>query len=524
MRKVLLLLILLTGLAPTALAATVKTTHRTLPGWDGTPLGAFVIEPQDGGAGRYPLLVMPSSWAVPSVEYVGVAQSLAQRGYVVISYSSRGFWESGGSIDIAGPATVEDVSALIDWALANTRADPAKIGVSGISYGAGTSLLAAARDPRIKAVAALSGWADLQASLYSNDTPSAQGIALLVAAGLATGRPGAELATINRNVLVGNYQGAVESLLPVAAQRSPAASLDEINAHRPAVFLANAFNDSLFPPGQLVDFFNGLKGPKQLQLRHGDHALNEALGAFGIPNEVYAAVGDWFDHYLKGEANGIERQAPVQLKSQKGSWSHYPDWQATQTGAVSYGLTAPSGLLQPTGGLAANGGGTGWSYRIGSGLLTAANSGVVMASGALQMINLPPGAYVPFVGRNAAGVWQGPVYWSARRLDGAPEVRMTVTPSRADTTLYAYLYAEDVLGNGQLISHKPYTLRGATPGQPRTIDLRLEASSWNIPAGSRLTLVVDTVDLRYAGISQLGGTLTFSSPANAPSVLKVPLH
>ncbi|TGQ70251.1 X-Pro dipeptidyl-peptidase, partial [Mesorhizobium sp. M8A.F.Ca.ET.207.01.1.1] len=51
MRKVLLLLILLTGLAPTALAAKVKTTHRTLPGWDGTPLGAFVIEPQDGGVG-----------------------------------------------------------------------------------------------------------------------------------------------------------------------------------------------------------------------------------------------------------------------------------------------------------------------------------------------------------------------------------------------------------------------------------------------------------------------------------------
>ena len=524
MRKVLLLLILLTGLAPTAWAATVTTTHRTLASWDGTPLGVFVIEPQDAGGGKYPLLVMPSSWAVPSVEYVGVAQALAKRGYVVISYSSRGFWESGGAIDIAGPATVEDVSALIDWALDNTQADPARIGVSGISYGAGTSLLAAARDPRIKAVAALSGWADLQASLYANDTPSAQGIALLVAAGLVTGRPGAELATINRNVVVGNYQGAVESLLPVAAIRSPAASISEINANQPAVFLANAFNDSLFPPGQLVDFFNQLKGPKQLQLRHGDHALNEALGALGIPNEVYDSAGDWFDHYLKGVANGIDREPAVQLKSQNGSWSSYPNWQATNSGAVSYALTAPGGLLLPTGGLVENGRSNGWNYRIGSGLATAANSGVAMVSGSLQMINLPPGAYVPFIGRNAAGVWQGPVYWNARRLDGAPEVRVTVTPSRANTTLYAYLYAEDVLGNGQLISHKPYTLRGVAPGQATTLDLRLEASSWNIPAGSRLTLVVDTVDLRYAGISQLGGAVTFSSPASAPSVLKVPLH
>lgn len=103
MRKVLLLLILLTVLAPTAWAATVKTTHRTVPSWDGTPLGVFVIEPQDAGGGKYPLLVMPSSWAVPSVEYVGVAQSLAKRGYVVISYSSRGFWESGGPSTSPGP-------------------------------------------------------------------------------------------------------------------------------------------------------------------------------------------------------------------------------------------------------------------------------------------------------------------------------------------------------------------------------------------------------------------------------------
>jgi len=98
---------------------------------------------------------------------------------------------------------------------------------------------------------------------------------------------------------------------------------------------------------------------------------------------------------------------------------------------------------------------------------------------------------------------------------------MAVTPEQVAGKAF---YDVDVLGNGQLISHKPYTLRGATPGQAKTIDLRLEASSWEVPAGSRLTLVVDTVDLRYAGISQLGGTVTFSSPANAPSVLKLPLH
>jgi dipeptidyl aminopeptidase/acylaminoacyl peptidase len=102
---------------------------------------------------------MPSSWGVPNVEYVGQGSKLATAGFQVISYSSRGFWDSGGGIDIAGPPTVADVSKVIDWAGRHTTADTSRVAAVGISYGAGTSLLAAAKDPRIKAVGAMSGWA-----------------------------------------------------------------------------------------------------------------------------------------------------------------------------------------------------------------------------------------------------------------------------------------------------------------------------------------------------------------------------
>ncbi|WP_181687743.1 CocE/NonD family hydrolase, partial [Xanthomonas oryzae] len=145
-------------------------------------MGALVLVPQGQGAGPFPLIVMPASWALPNLEYLGRATALASDGYVVVSYTSRGFWDSAGQIDIAGPDRVEDVRAVIDWALAHTPANPHAIGASGISYGAGISLLAAERDPRIKAVAALSGWADLQASLYSNRTVSQQGVGLPVGA------------------------------------------------------------------------------------------------------------------------------------------------------------------------------------------------------------------------------------------------------------------------------------------------------------------------------------------------------
>lgn len=47
----------------------------------------------------------------------------------------------------------------------NTNADPDRIGSSGISYGGGISLLAAAFDSRIKSVVSMSCWIDLEQSL-----------------------------------------------------------------------------------------------------------------------------------------------------------------------------------------------------------------------------------------------------------------------------------------------------------------------------------------------------------------------
>ena len=244
-----------------AMAGAFSKTYERIPGWDGAPMGALVLVPQGQGSGPFPLIVMPASWSLPNLEYLGRASQLASDGYVVVSYTSRGFWDSAGQIDIAGADTVEDVSAVIDWALAHTPANPNAIGASGISYGAGISLLAAERDPRIKAVAALSGWADLEASLYSNRTVSQQGVGLLVGAGALTGRPGPDLAQIGARVAVGDYDGAVQGFLPQAASRSPMNDVAALNARGTAVLLGNAFNDGLFPPNQTIAFFNQLRGP-----------------------------------------------------------------------------------------------------------------------------------------------------------------------------------------------------------------------------------------------------------------------
>lgn len=512
------LLLASTLFSPVAQAAPgFSTTYQTIPGQGGTPIRAFVIEPTGRGTGPFPLLVMPSSWGVNNIEYVGAAAKFAyQSGYVVVSYTSRGFYDSGGEIDVAGPDTVADVSKVIDWAVANVKGDAAKVGVAGISYGAGQALLASAADPRIKAVASLSTWTDLARSLYPNETVNSQAVELLLAAGKLTGRPGPVL----RESENAYREGRFADVLPISPSRSAANKIAAINANRPAVLIGNAWNDGLFAPGQVTDFFARLTGPKRLMLSPGDHATAELFGAAGLPNETWDSVGRWFDHHLRGVANGIDRENAVRLKPNNGGgWRTYPSWAAVTASQEKLYLSGPS---WGTGSLSSQAS-TGWQNGIHAGRSTVANSGTVLLSGALQgFLNIPTGVSIPLVDRGAAGVWSSPTYWQPTTVSGAPRLHVTVTPSSADTTLYGYLYEVNALGLGALVTHKPITVRGATPGVAKTVDLDLEPVLWNVGAGHRLVLVVDTVDPRYGSESSLGSTATFSSPAADPSWLRVP--
>ncbi|GAA3964341.1 X-Pro dipeptidyl-peptidase [Thermobifida alba] len=512
-----------TLLSPPAHATIGSTTQRvSIPVGDGVELSALVITPT-GTPGPHPLLVMPSAWATNKLLYVGAAWKLAREsGYQVVSYTSRGFNESGGEIEVAGPRDVADARAVIDWALTNTDADPDRVGMAGISYGAGISLLTAAEDDRVTVVGAMSGWADLAASIYPNETLSTQAIELLLSSADLLGRPGATLREMER----GYRSGDVQPALDAAPVRSPATGIDALNANGTAVMIAHAWNDGIFPPSQMTDLYTALEGPKRLMLAPGDHATQEAFGAFGLPNETWESLRRWFDHHLRGVDNGIDAEPPVQVKpnSRGGSWSGYPDWASVTSAQTVYHLTKPAATWtnwRATGGLATEPA-TGWNYRIRTALGTTANSGALMLSGAVQQFaDIPTGVSLPLVNRVYAGVWTGPALHGVT-VSGTPRLRLTVTPNRSEASLFVYLYAVNSSGTGSLITHKPYTLRGATPGEARTVEIALEPVVWEVPSGHRLALVVDGQDLRYGSENGVGSTVTVSSPAADPSWLRVP--
>ncbi|MFE5885218.1 alpha/beta fold hydrolase [Streptomyces hydrogenans] len=496
------------SVAPAAQAATSGPSIRfvDIAGDGGTVLKANVVTPAGAdGSARYPVVVLPTSWAMPQIEYLAQAQKLAESGYVVVGYNSRGFWQSGGEIETAGPKDVADASKVIDWALANTPADPAKVGMAGVSYGAGISLLAAAHDSRIKAVAALSGWADLIDSIYSGRTQHLQAAALLGDAGYLTGRPGPELEKILGDFLSSNLDQEDE-MIAWGRQRSAATHLDRINANGTAIMLGNAWGDTIFPPNQYASFFEKLQGPKRLEFRPGDHATAEATGLLGLPNDTWTSAHRWFDRYLKGADNGIDREQPVRLKPRSdGGYEGYADWKSVNAHRERIPLADAEHV---------------WA-NVDSG----ANGGIVLLSNLLdQLAQTPPTVSVPLLPRSFAAVWRSGRYDDGAAVRGTPLLHTTVTPTKSSGTFVAYLYDVGPLGVGKLVSNAPYTFHDRTPGRPFAVDLELFSTAYDVPAGHRLALVVDTVDPLYIEHNPAGAQLTFSSPASDPSYVSVPMR
>ncbi|WP_436521526.1 CocE/NonD family hydrolase [Actinoplanes sp. HUAS TT8] len=496
-----LILAVLTGTTSPASAATTTSFQAVdIAGSDGVTLKANWIAPTSSG--KHPAIVFPSSWGLNDAEYLAQAKILAGKGYVVVSYTPRGWWFSGGTIDTAGPLDMADLSKVLDWAIANTGTDPARIGAAGISYGAGISLLGAAADKRIRAVASLSGWSDLVYSLYSGNTRHLQSSGLLSLAAQLVGKPSTELTRVLSDF---NANKNVDLIKAWGKVRSADTYLDAINANQPAVLLANGWGDSFFPANQLTDFYGKLTTPKRLELRPGDHAIAELTGVLGLPNDAWQSLYDWFDHYLAGADNGVEAEPGVQVEPLNADYESYASWSALTGPNRRYGLGRIR-LLDGTG-LLGGATTTGWTKKLPADKDTIADGGVVLlTNGASAITGIQPTIWLPFVDRTRAGVWAAERPSTVQHIRGIPKVHLELTGAATTGTVVSYLYDLDALGNAKLITHAPATWTAATG----SVDVDLFATAYDLPAGHSLTLVVDTVDPLYYDENPSGASITIA--------------
>jgi dienelactone hydrolase len=472
---------------------------------DGVVLKANVIAPT--AAGGHPAIVFVNSWGLGDTEYLAQAKVLAGRGYVVLSYTTRGFWGSGGQIDTAGPKDMADVSTVLDWLIANTAADPAHIGVGGASYGSGISLLASAFDPRIRAVVAMSTWTDLAASLYGDNTRRPQALLLLKVAAQIFGRPSPELTAMTDAYFANQDLGPITDWGRV---RSAATYIDAINRNHPAIMIANSYGDSLFPPNQLIDFYGKLTGPKRLELAPGDHVVAEGTGLLGLPNHVWDSAYRWFDRYLAGADTSIDTEPPVVLRHIDSDVAEgYDNW-ADVTGSTRRYNLGDRRWSDGTGPMSTGAVGGNWSTTIWTGTDTTAGAGVaLLTNGFTALTGIPPMVWLPTVNRLNAAVWTSDPVSGGAAIRGMPKLHLGIASQQPKGTVIAYLYDTDGTGTGRLITHAPITWLQPTD----TLDLTFQATAYDLPAGHRLALVIDTVDPLYLGANQYGTRLAFTGPS-----------
>ena len=95
------------------------------------------------------------------------ADHYASHGYVVLTYDSRGFGDSGGVVGLNGPDEVRDARTLIDRLtgrgdIVHDAAGDPRLGMDGYSYSGAIQLLTAAEDDRIDTVVPRITWNDLE--------------------------------------------------------------------------------------------------------------------------------------------------------------------------------------------------------------------------------------------------------------------------------------------------------------------------------------------------------------------------
>ncbi|HYQ64256.1 alpha/beta fold hydrolase [Actinophytocola sp.] len=134
-----------------------------------------------------PAVIVAHGFGGSKQSVAGDARELAERGFVALAYSARGFGRSEGQIGLNSISyEVADASKIVDWLgeqreVTKDGPDDPRVGVTGGSYGGSLSLLLAGTDKRVDALAPVITYNDLSQALLPNsattgtvpDTPAA---------------------------------------------------------------------------------------------------------------------------------------------------------------------------------------------------------------------------------------------------------------------------------------------------------------------------------------------------------------
>ena len=488
---------------------------------DGTAvtLDASVFAPV--GSGRHPGVLLAHGFGGSKADLARQASDLAGRGFVVLTYTARGFGASGGRIHLDDPDyEVADARRLVDLLAArdDIRLDGAgdpRVAVVGASYGGALALMAGASDPRIDTVVALITWNDLADAFFpQNVTAGAPPTSPAQVDRVAQPGPfkqiwasrffGSAVASSPRSgtgpaSVCGRFDPAVCRLFLTATetgQPSPEL-LSLLHAHSPKptlgalrapTYLIQGMSDSLFGLDQADATARALAAagtPVAVRWMDGGHD-----GVSSTASADEESVRTWLASFLLPEPSGtvsaalpvpaFAYAAPLPRGAQSAPVLEAPAYVGSATWStlpLGAGASTPKPLLAPPGGQPA-------SVTLIPGL-----GGLTAGVAAYQLAALP-GQFAAF---DSAPVTQ------RTAIVGAPRARLTVVSSGSSATFYLSLWQVD--GGVARLPRRlvsPVTV-ATTPGVPTTVDVALPPATLTLEPGSVARVLVTSTDSAYSG-------------------------
>ena len=208
----------------------------------------------------------------------------------------------------AGPTTSPTERSLVAWFEGLPEVSDTQVGAWGISYGGGQTWNGLAAGIPYKAAEVVETWTDLYSALWPQNVAKS-GIVLGFAKSIDARSP---LIAASENDAI--HSTNLPALKLLADARSSYAQLPKITT---PVYLFQGRVDYAFDVTQALNGYRRVAGPKHLYVGQFGHPPSTFPG----PDVDYVLSQGlaWYDHYLKGEPNGIEASKPVTIAAASGS-------------------------------------------------------------------------------------------------------------------------------------------------------------------------------------------------------------
>jgi len=421
-----------------------------------------VLEGSGWGLPAYPdSMTTGVSTSIAGGQFVGDAlgpASLNADGFNVVTWDNRGWYGSGGQVNIDDPQIEgRDVTAIINWlaTLPGVKLkgpDDPVVGMTGASYGGGIQLSAAEVDHRIDVIEPNMSWYSLVDALEpSGVAKSGWGNLLCFAAGIAR----AYLAPEVSDSCASSLNGIVTpGEMSFAQQVSPGPGLGAITT--PTLLLGGTV-DTLFPLNGDVETYEALRAagtPVKMMWYCGGHGIcNLPIGA---TDQVVDEELAFLDRYLKGER--VNTGPGFQYLDQTGAWRSMPAYPVPASGRVT---ATGSGWLELS-------------------PFDTSGSGGIEATAASNALNIPLSA---------------PSQSVETLSDARLRLFYTGIATKTSTPIFAQLVDEST---GTVLDNQATPIPLILDGQPHSVTVPLNMVVWNLTPSSDIELqLTDATDLYF---------------------------